>query len=320
MWDPRNYSDSDYGLDDNESFEPEEIDERVIDITVDPHIMTVLGPIDPTDLGICQVDEHLLIDPPNSADDLRLDDPLRAIEELTSFVTAGGRAIVDATTPDRGRDLVGLLDVARRVPAHVICSSGGHDSVSSNQIVAEISGGVGLRKIRPGVVRASGGVGAFQAAAASAIQTGVPLHFESNARMATELLPAIESYDRVRTTLAIVFRGDLPSTELAGRFMSSGAFVALSGVGPTSAADTARLVVKLAEDGFADRLLVSQGTYRRSLLHAWGGQPGLVYLLERYTLELMEAGSEASLVRRLLIDNAAAALTINPRGRNPIPT
>jgi phosphotriesterase-related protein len=320
MWDPRNYTDSDYGLGDNESFEPEEIEDRAIDLTSDPHIMTVLGPIDPADLGICHVDEHLLTDPSSDSDDERINDPLRAIEELTSFVTAGGRAIVDATTSDRGRDLVGLVDVARRVPAHVICSTGGHTSIATDLIAQEIREGVGLRKIRPGVIRASGGTRELDTVVASSNQTGLPLFFDTTSHQAEALLTAIESRLRGPNSLAIVFRQELPSPDLASRIMTSGAYVALSGIGPSSAVGTAQLVVQLAAHGFADRLLVSQGIDRRSLLHAWGGQPGLVYLLERFTLELMEAGSDASVVRLLLIDNPAAALTIHPRDLGSIPT
>jgi phosphotriesterase-related protein len=314
MWDPRNYVDSDFGLDNDESFEPDDIVEQEIETTREAHIMTVLGPIEPDDLGICQVDEHLLLDPPGSPDVQRLDDPVRAIEELTSFVTAGGRAIADATTVDRGRDLIGLVDIARRVPAHVICSTGGLFNADPETVIDELRNGVGLRKIRPGVIRVSSVTDQLRSALDAARETGVPLFVEVDSIHA-DPYALIQSLVPDRFPVAFVFRGGIPSHELAGKLMAAGGYVVLSGIGHpagTNDADVARLVVELASGGYTDRLLVSQALDSRSLLHAWGGQPGLVYLLERFTLELMEAGAEATLVRKLLIDNPAAALTIRP--------
>jgi phosphotriesterase-related protein len=62
--------------------------------------------------------------------------------------------------------------------------------------------------------------------------------------------------------------------------------------------------------GYGAQVLISPNFDRRSLLRAYGGAPGWVYLLERFPLILMEAGLDASMVRQLLVDNPQRALTI----------
>jgi len=72
------------------------------------------------------------------------------------------------------------------------------------------------------------------------------------------------------------------------------------------------MLVRLADAGFEDRLLISQGLSRKSDLDAYGGSPGWVYLLERFVLELMQAGGSAEFALKTLIDNPANSLTIRP--------
>ena len=62
MWDPQAYRDTDYGLEAIDSFEPEDFNQGDdVDLS-QPHIMTVLGPIEPDQLGVCQPWEHVLND------------------------------------------------------------------------------------------------------------------------------------------------------------------------------------------------------------------------------------------------------------------
>ena len=303
MWDPRSYTDSDFGLGEDEEFEPDEVGESEIDITVDRHIMTVLDPIFPEDLGICLPVEHVLIDPPNAQPDRQLNDPRRALEELTSFVTAGGKAIVDSTDIEQGRDLVGLFDIARRVPVHLICSTG--PGIGLDGMLSEIREGIGPRSIRPGVIQSTNNPEPLSTAMKVSARTGLPLFIDG--------IPAAEAMTTAATT--IVLSHQTPDRDVLTRILALGTRIAFTGIGsPMVGHDEsiARLLVDLNNDGFGRQLLISQQLKWRSASHAWGGQPGLVYLLERFTLILMEAGAEAGFVRQLLIDNPAAALTISP--------
>ena len=122
-----------------------------------PHIMTVLGSIDPASLGTTITHEHLFIDlscwlrPPaegapgselfhdkvnirnlhqmrhdaySNRDNCILDDVELATREVNIFKEAGGNAIVDVTLVDIGRDVKSLAEVSRRTGVHVIAGCG----------------------------------------------------------------------------------------------------------------------------------------------------------------------------------------------------
>jgi phosphotriesterase-related protein len=62
-------------------------------------IRTVLGDIDPDQLGVCYAHEHLIIDPSVATlryPDFRLESVENGVLELQAFHAAGGRAMVDS--------------------------------------------------------------------------------------------------------------------------------------------------------------------------------------------------------------------------------
>ena len=130
-------------------------------------IQTVLGLIDPQDLGLTMTHEHLLIDfsvmfnptpdvttqrmahAPVSMENLgwirqycysNLDNLLvldedTAIEEATLYQRHGGGAIVDATTIGIGRDPLALARISRGAGVHVVMGAGYYvDAAQPNQI------------------------------------------------------------------------------------------------------------------------------------------------------------------------------------------
>jgi phosphotriesterase-related protein len=76
------------------------------------------------------------------------------------------------------------------------------------------------------------------------------------------------------------------------------------------------MVKQLIDAGFGDQLLVSGDLARRSTQPAYGGTPGWAYLIEGFPLMLMEQGVLAADIRRILVENAARALTTRPPSRH----
>jgi len=118
-----------------------------------PVVQTVLGPIDPADLGVVMAHEHLWMDstpllevhhyrptaegpwdasvaaearwnPGVHGDNYRLTDVEIAVEELAPFVRAGGRTIVELTPPSLGRDPERVRAIAERSGVHVVLGTG----------------------------------------------------------------------------------------------------------------------------------------------------------------------------------------------------
>jgi len=122
-------------------------------MTTDRVVQTVLGPIDPGDLGVTSAHEHLWMDsrplldvhgyqaterePWDSAtatearwnpgchpDNYRLTDVGTTAEELAPYVRAGGRAIVELTPPTLGRDPERVREISERTGVHVVLGTG----------------------------------------------------------------------------------------------------------------------------------------------------------------------------------------------------
>lgn len=120
----------------------------------DDHVIyTVLGTIDPSQLGATSMHEHLLIDvrvwyvPPRHElpasqkvsietlgflrwnllsleDNLIMDDPDLAIRELTGITKLSGAGIVDLTVPGIGRQVTELPRIARKTGLHLMVGTG----------------------------------------------------------------------------------------------------------------------------------------------------------------------------------------------------
>jgi phosphotriesterase-related protein len=333
----------DFGLAPGESFEPDEVAEAPLDLNR-PHVMTALGPIPPEVLGVCLVHEHLLARPaPTGASDpdLVLDDPSATLAELEDLYNAGGRALLDASTADYGRDLDGALWVAARAPVHVVLVTGHHKEVFAlpsvtgktiDELVAEmvrdLTDGIEGTPARAGAIKVGTSLHAItppeekviRAAARAHLATGAPIttHTERGT-MAVEQVGILRG-EGVEPARVIVGHMDrrLGDEGYLRTVLETGAFVAFDNVGKSrygADVDRAAALKRLAELGFGDQLLLSGDMARRSGLLAYGGGPGLGYVVERFPLTLMEAGLDAPTVRKLLVENPARALAI----RRPMP-
>lgn len=338
VWDPRTYQDTDYGLDPGESFEPIDVDDEA-DRT-GPHVMTVLGAVYPDELGVVLHREHLLTSPvaPNATDaDAVLVDEARAADELEAFMTMGGRTVVDCTPRDLGRDAAGLVRIAAVIPMHIIGVTGrsadAHAARIGNaldvdaltaEFFADLQQGMDGTAARAGAIMVgttsdnpTGAESAAIAAAGAAHRlTGAPVSTFSSGAVAA--IGQLERLSAAGVEAGSVILGTLDHQPVWDHLMAlagAGAFLSFDQVGKPGRltdAERAAILVRLAEAGYARQLLVSQELNRRSQLLAYGGSPGLAYLMERFTLELMHAGADALLVRTILIDNPARALTIHP--------
>ena len=315
--------------------------EPALDLTRRPHVMTVLGAVPPDELGVTLPHEHLLAAPPariGAEPDLRIDDRDAALADAETFSWAGGGTIVDCTTADNGRDLDGLGWVAERVAVRIVAVSGYHMALHSaghltersaqdvaRELVAELTGGVGLRRIRPGLLKAASSLDqitdtertAFAAVAIAHHATGVPITTHTEAgTMAMQQIDLLCStgVDPRRVIIGHMDRR-WDDRSLLVSLLETGASIGFDQLGkPNYGPDPAkaRVIRELVALGYGAQLLLSHDLARRSLRPAYGGQPGFAWLLDRFTLMLLDAGLSAIDVRQLLVDNPARALTIHP--------
>ena len=176
-----------------------------------PFVRTVLGDIDPADLGVTYAHEHLVIDggrPVQLFPDFRLDSVEDACAELAPARALGLRAVVDAMPADCGRNVAKLAEISRRSGVHVVAPTGLHHEryyhdrhwsavLGTDQIAAlfaaDVTDGIDANDYagplvertphRAGVIKIAGDTDrltaleekVFAAAAAAHVATGVPI-------------------------------------------------------------------------------------------------------------------------------------------------
>jgi 5-phospho-D-xylono-1,4-lactonase len=342
VWDPRSYRDTDYGLEPGESFEPEDAWNTETGIsTGEPHVMTLLGPIDPIELGVCLTHVHLLCNPPaltGEEPDYRLDDEDKSEEEIEAFVTMNGRSLVESSTRDYGRNIEGLVRIAGWAPVHLVSVTGRHHHLHAARMpnaldveslaaefIADLQVGMDGTQARAGAIKIGTSRdavtdverAAIEAAAVAHQQTGAPI--TSEAEDGTMVLEQLELLNRHHVAPGRVIVGQLDRRPMDPAYLraiaDTGACLSFDQMGKSERftdTDRALLIHALVEDGYADQIVLSEDYDRKSLLLAYGGAPGLAYLQEWFMVTLMEIGLDAVTIRKMVVDNPARMLTIQP--------
>lgn len=295
---------------------------------------TVLGDVDPAQLGPTDAHEHLFFVTPLQPGEEFADVAL-AIEEAQTLAAAGARTLVDWTPLGLGRDPEGLRAVSEATGLHVIGSTGVHRDAHyaaddplrtltaealAERFVADVAGD----GVRSGAIKVGASYHrlqplertAFEAAAAAHERTGAPVcvHTEHG----TMGLGIVEHLAGLGVPPASIVLAHLDRNPDAGEHAetaAAGAWLQLDGPGrakywPDST--ILALIGDLAERGHAGRLLLGGDTGRSTMLRAYGGGPGLDYLFARFKPRLeRELGVELS--RRIFVENAAQAFSFEPR-------
>ena len=297
---------------------------------------------DPEDLATRPVSEDILWDlrhdPFANVDNCRLDDLQAAIEEVRRFADLGGRTILEATGLGFGRDLVALSEVSRATGITIIAGTGFYLDPAipadvrdlapgqiAETILADLSGGE--NGIQPGFIGEIGVGADFTAAERASLagaciaqrETGLPMqvHLPGWFRLGGDVLDVVESHavDPSRVVLChmgpsgadlayqegLLERGVFVQYDMLGMEV----FYADQGVQCPSDEQNAEWLARLVERGHADRLLLSQDIFLKSLLRRHGG-PGYGHVLQYFVPRLNAAGLDSATVEQLMVANPRA--------------
>ena len=310
-----------------------------------PHAETVLGPIDPADLGWTLPHEHTAIALWHIANrwdywELRRDEPV-IVEELAAFRAAGGGTVVDLTLDGVGRDPGWLAGIARATGLHLVMGSGWYrgahypaetlidrrsvDSLA-DEIVRDATEGVGDTGIRSGII---GEIGTdkpwlsaqeervHRAAARAARRSGLAI--TTHAVQSTVGLDQLAIFEAEGADLSRVVIGHAdsnPSLDYHLAIVGRGATVEFDFLGmtftPLERHGEGRIVDNLREllaRGHVERILISQDVCHDSQLRRYGGN-GYTYLANTFLPRLRAAGVSESEIRTITVDNPRRLLTI----------
>jgi phosphotriesterase-related protein len=312
---------------------------------VSDHVQTVLGPVEPAELGWVLPHEHTAIalwHIPSRWDywELRRDEPV-IVEELGAFRVAGGGTVVDLTLDGVGRDPTWLAAIARATGLHVVMGAGWYRGahyptealidrrsvdVLAEVIVCDATVGVGETGIRAGII---GEIGTdkpwlsaqeervHRAAARAARRTGLAI--TTHAVQSTVGLDQLDVFEAEGADLSRVVIGHAdshPSLDYHLAIVGRGATVEFDFLGmsftPMERHGEARVIDNLRElvaRGHLERILLSQDVCHDSQLRRYGGN-GYTYLADAFLPRLRAAGVSEAEIATITVHNPRRLLTI----------
>jgi len=303
-------------------------------------IRTVCGDIPPAALGITYTHEHLITHPPASVTDpdLRMDSVAAAIREVGYFHQAGGRALVEMTPRDYGRDPLALREIALATGVHVIGATGWHKhkfchpwvearsiEALADEMVQDLTAGMADTGVRAGLIKAASSLNVitpaeekvFRAAARAHRATGalISTHTEMGT-LALEQIALLKAEGVPPERVLIGHLDHKPELEYLRAVAQTGANLGFDQIGKEKyLPDSQRieLILALVAEGYGSQLVLAGDLARQSYWPAYGpGRgPGLTYLLWRFVPWLHERGVSRAQVKTLLVETPARLLQID---------
>jgi len=308
------------------------------------HVQTVLGPIDPADLGFTLPHEHTQIALWHIEGrwdywQLTRDEPV-ILAELARYRDAGGSGLVDVTLPGVGRDPVWLRGLAEASGLHIVMGCGWYRTAYyppearielrsvddlADELVREFTDGVGETGVRPGII---GEIGTdkpwvspseervHRAAARASRRTGLAITTHgvlSDVGLAQLRILEEEGADPGRVVIG--HADSYPVLEYQLAIIARGANVEFDFIGMPwprerhAESRTVELICELLARGHTDRILLSQDVCNDDQLARNGGN-GYTYLTETFLPRLREAGVSATEIDTMTVTNPRRLLTI----------
>jgi 5-phospho-D-xylono-1,4-lactonase len=309
-------------------------------------VRTVLGDIPPAELGVTYAHEHIVIEggrPVELSPDFLLADVERLATELKEAAAVGLTSAIDAAPSDWGRNPAKLAELSRRTGVQLVAATGLHherfygpshwslrasEDELADLFIADVSDGIDERDyggpivrrtdVRAGVVKVAGSQGGpsprdlpiFRAAAATHVRTGVPVHTHCEAGTgAIEQLRALVDAGVPAERISLSHVDKVVDRGYHRDMLSSGAFAVYDQAFRWGDADngTLRLLEWAVADGHARQVMLGMDAARQGYYRAFGGSPGLPYLLREFSAAMVASGLDPDIQHRVFVDNPARA-------------
>jgi predicted metal-dependent phosphotriesterase family hydrolase len=307
-------------------------------------VQTVTGPIDPGELGVTLVHEHVLVDfvgaEGASRDRYSADEAFDVIlPHLAALAERGCRTMLECTPAYLGRDPVLLRRLSEASGVRLVTNTGYYGAAEDIAIPAhawdedadalaarwsaEAEQGLDGTGIRPGFLKIGVDAGPLSpidrklvvAAARAHRTTGLRAHIHTGDGEAAFEIQDVFDAERVPPDAYVwVHAQNEKDRERHLRAAERGVWVELDGVGPETLGSTADAVLDLAAAGHLERVLVSQDAGWYHVGEPRGGtfRP-FTLLFDEFVPRRRERGFGEPEIRTLLVENPARLLTPWPR-------
>jgi phosphotriesterase-related protein len=274
--------------------------------------------------------------------DFRLDEVDKGMEELRDFERHGGRAVADATPIGIGRDPDGLRQISEATGVHIISATGFHKrkyyldshwrfTYSAEEIgellIAEIEEGmdqngyegplVKRSRAKAGMIKVASEYQMIDSATRTAIEaagiahrrTGCPVltHTELGT-MGVEQLKLLAAAGVPPEHVVLSHLDRNPDFYVHRDLAQTGAFLEYDSAGRVKYGPETNLISLMRcmfDANLGGKVLLGGDTARRSYWKAYGGGPGVAYILERFIPRLKNEGFGEDQIQQMLIANPA---------------
>jgi 5-phospho-D-xylono-1,4-lactonase len=307
-------------------------------------VITVLGPIAPDRLGVTDAHDHLFLRSP-ALPGQEFDDAGRAIEEVGNAQRGGLQAIVELTPIGCGRRPAGMRAVAETTGVNVVAATGYHRDAHypqnhwvrlatvellAQRIVTDLKEGMHpddwltdapLDTARAGVIKAGASYQHISpheerrlvAAAIGCRETGAAIVVHTEIGTCAHAIIDLLTREGVipgRIILAHLDRN--PDLELHREVAARGVTLEYDTPGRIKYRPDSQLIdliESMAAAGFGGSVLLGLDLGQRDYFSAYGGGPGLTYLMDVFVPRLRRRIGEAA-VDSILVGNAACAFAL----------
>ena len=250
-------------------------------------------------LGSLRFDPFLLLD------NMLHNDTDLTVQELREFIALGGRTIVDPTNVSIGRDPLALQAIAKATGLNIIMGAGHYFEISlgepfrertlgsvTEEIIRDVTVGVADTGVRAGLIGEIGTSSpvteneekSLRASARAQAQTGAPLmiHLNGWQREGEKVLDIIEEEGgELSKTILCHMNPSWMDLDYQRRLGERGAYLEYDMMGMTyeyppnklcpDDSVTVGAIKQLIDDGFLERILMSQDVFLKSQFRRYGG-------------------------------------------------
>ncbi len=310
-------------------------------------LRTVTGDVDTSDIGVCYAHEHIIIDPSFATfcnPDFLLDSVDHACADILEFHDAGGKTMVDSMPCGAGRNARKLAKITRRTAVNIVCPTGLHlqkyyppghwgERLSAEQIaelfIAEIEDGIDgndhngpfiqRTEHRAGVIKVATGGEHITARERKIIEASVIAHKATGAPILTHTEQGTGAIEQVRLFheqgasldhVVLSHTDRRPDLVYHREILSAGVNLEFDSAfrWPSDRGNPTRdLTVAMFADGFGSQILLGMDAARRKYWKAYGGSPGIAWLLTSFVPQLRSCGLSEHDLDAIFVRNPARA-------------
>ncbi|TVQ22072.1 MAG: phosphotriesterase [Spirochaetaceae bacterium] len=303
-------------------------------------IMTVLGPVDPDQLGFTLPHEHIMVDFAGAATAgphrYDRDEVVRTMEpHLRSAADAGVRSFVDCSPMYLARDPVVLRELARRTGVHIVTNTGQYKEpylpeetfalsadALADQWIAEWTDGIESTDVRPGFIKtavnpvplAETQQKIITAAALTSIATGMTIGTHTCRGVpALQILKLLDHHGVAPGKWIFIHAHQESDIGLLKLVARSGCWIELDGIGAATDESILSSLLQLLDAGFESQIMLSHDAGWYSVGEPGGGDvKPYTYLSTRFIPLLRDFGLSQASIHALTVTNPARAFTIDP--------